>query len=186
MPYKNYADAVANARKHAPAYNARRRADRKQRPEVYAHWEQTKRMKYRKRIIVRKAKARAEKENLEWGLGDPEDAAQRLQWPTHCPVFETELDYSIGRGSQPNNPSLDRFDPRKGYTWDNVVVISYRANTLKSNAIPEELEALAHYAMHFVPDRNWQEASPALSRKVAEVLKPKTPLEHFLAIRTPA
>ena len=42
-----------------------------------------------------------------------------------------------------NSPSIDRIDPSKGYTKDNVWVISRRANTIKSNATVDEVEKVA-------------------------------------------
>ncbi len=42
-------------------------------------------------------------------------------------------------------PSLDRFDPAKGYTVANVKVLCWRCNMLKNNAKPEELEAVVAY-----------------------------------------
>lgn len=62
--------------------------------------------------------------------------------PRVCPVLGIELE--IGKGkNNPSSPSLDRIDSSKGYTPDNVWVISYRANTLKNNATPSELILLA-------------------------------------------
>jgi len=62
--------------------------------------------------------------------------------PKVCPVLGVELSFT---GSKYNSPSLDRFDNNKGYTIDNVRIISWRANTLKSNATIEELEAIVRY-----------------------------------------
>lgn len=49
------------------------------------------------------------------------------------------------RGGAAPAPSLDRFDNAKGYTPENIVVISSRANRLKSNASLEELQAIVKY-----------------------------------------
>jgi hypothetical protein len=74
-----------------------------------------------------------------------------LVWPSHCPVLGLELDYPElsgqrgGQHAQPNWPSLDRFDPKKGYAPGNVFVISYRANTLKNSATYEEILKIAKY-----------------------------------------
>lgn len=40
-------------------------------------------------------------------------------------------------------PSLDRIDSSKGYTSDNIRVISYKANRMKSNATVQELISFA-------------------------------------------
>jgi len=41
-----------------------------------------------------------------------------------------------------HSPSIDRKDSKKGYTPDNIWVISNRANTLKNDATIQELELL--------------------------------------------
>ena len=63
-------------------------------------------------------------------------------WPTHCPVLGMELQSNISKGkAQPNSFSLDRIDSDRkiGYIPTNIRIISFRANTLKSNATLEEL-----------------------------------------------
>ena len=45
----------------------------------------------------------------------------------------------------PNSPSLDRIDSTKGYVKGNVCVISCRANRLKGDATPDEIEAILRY-----------------------------------------
>lgn len=68
--------------------------------------------------------------------------------PDKCPVFNTELDFEHAggiKGRNPNSPSLDRFDNSKGYTKDNIRVISWRANSLKSDGTQEEFEQILTY-----------------------------------------
>ena len=48
----------------------------------------------------------------------------------------------IKGGPTHNSPSVDRIDPKKGYTPDNIRVISWRANSLKSDASLKELQVL--------------------------------------------
>lgn len=43
------------------------------------------------------------------------------------------------------SPSLDRLNPRKGYVPGNVAVISFIANTIKSNATPTQLRKVADW-----------------------------------------
>ncbi len=74
---------------------------------------------------------RAKDKELEFDL--------ELEWfrefvgeKTTCPVFGLELIKGQStRGDQ--SPSIDRFDSSKGYTMDNVAVISDRANRIKSD-----------------------------------------------------
>lgn len=61
-----------------------------------------------------------------------------------CPICQEPFLWERGHGKPQNNsPSLDRLDPRKGYTKDNVWLISYRMNRIKNDATPEELETIA-------------------------------------------
>lgn len=65
-----------------------------------------------------------------------------LPLPKFCPVFGIPL--TIGDGQQnPNAYSLDRIDNNKGYTPDNVVVMSYLANRLKNNGTAKQHEQIA-------------------------------------------
>lgn len=60
--------------------------------------------------------------------------------PTHCPILGMLLVPSQRRGSiRRDIATLDRVDPTKGYTKDNIEVISWLANTMKNNATPEQL-----------------------------------------------
>lgn len=48
-------------------------------------------------------------------------------------------------GPRPDSPTLDRLDNTKGYVRGNVIVVSYRANRLKSDATIYELRRLAEF-----------------------------------------
>ena len=49
-----------------------------------------------------------------------------------CPIFNTPFKFSGNKVVQHESPSLDRIDPAKGYVEGNVVVISSKANNIKS------------------------------------------------------
>lgn len=82
------------------------------------------------RLKLKRIRLRAKKNGLPFNLEEGD-----IEIPDMCPV----LGIPIKQG-YPNTASLDRIDPSKGYTKDNVRVISHRANSLKSNATVEELE----------------------------------------------
>jgi len=64
--------------------------------------------------------------------------------PVVCPLLGITLQRGVGSGGRvDSSPSLDRKDPSKGYTRDNVWVISWRANKLKSDAMGDEIRLLA-------------------------------------------
>ena len=88
--------------------------------------------------MLRGTRYRAKKLGIVFDL-KPED----IVVPEFCPVLGMRLE--PGNGLSASSPSLDRFDPTKGYTKENVRVISARANTLKSNATADELRLVLDY-----------------------------------------
>lgn len=82
-------------------------------------------------------KSRAKKAGLECTYNP-----DILVVPDVCPVLGIPL---IPCGPLNNRPSVDRFDNTRGYTDDNVRVISNRANLLKKDASVEEVKALLVY-----------------------------------------
>lgn len=66
--------------------------------------------------------------------------------PTHCPILGVPLYQTLGKkGGGPNSPSLDRIEPHLGYVLGNIIVISSRANRLKSDATAEEMRKIASF-----------------------------------------
>jgi len=89
-------------------------------------------LKYLYSIAKRRAKARGIEFTME---------LEELKWPETCPLLEIplnqlhpDLDY---------HASIDRIDSSKGYVKGNVMIISHRANRIKSNATAQELALLA-------------------------------------------
>lgn len=71
--------------------------------------------------------------------------------PSNCPCCGRKLKRkSGGRGCA--TPSLDRRDNSKGYTPENVCVICWRCNKLKSDATITELTAILAYMKGSAPD----------------------------------
>lgn len=74
---------------------------------------------------------------------------ETMEIPDVCPVFGLTLNYN-GTGEQgftrgEDSPSIDRIDSSKGYTKENIQIISWRANRIKNDSTPEELRLLADY-----------------------------------------
>lgn len=87
------------------------------------------------RALLAKAKSRAKKRGILFTL-----ALDDLYVPTHCPVLGILL---CADGPIDSRPSLDRITGAEGYIAGNVIVVSWRANRLKNDASPEELNRLA-------------------------------------------
>lgn len=67
---------------------------------------------------------------------------------SNCPVLGVELVYGnsgAGPGGVWNSASVDRIKPDAGYVRGNVVIISRRANVVKSDASVDEIEAIARW-----------------------------------------
>lgn len=93
-----------------------------------------------KNSLVAGAKRRAQEKGLDFDL-----TVDGLTWPDTCPVLGITLTYNGAESTRDTRASLDRIDCTKGYTMDNVRVISQRANRIKSDATAEELRKIAAY-----------------------------------------
>ena len=70
--------------------------------------------------------------------------------PDICPILGIALNMNSGRsGAYKNSPSLDRIDNDKGYTKDNIWVISQKANAMKGSATKEELIKFAEWVFSY-------------------------------------
>lgn len=87
------------------------------------------------------ARKRAIKHNMPFDLTAAKVEQLFISAP-RCPYFGWELTYCTGK--QKTLASLDRIDSFKGYTMDNVQVLSYLANLMKSNSTEEELVLFAN------------------------------------------
>lgn len=88
----------------------------------------------REKLLYHQAKSSAKRRGLEFSLEESD-----IVIPTHCPILGIELTKVRGAGRIKSNVSLDRKDSTKGYTKENIWVVSDLANRMKSNANPEEL-----------------------------------------------
>ena len=92
---------------------------------------------------MRQARRRALKKNLPFDL-----TAEDLTVPDFCPALGIPLYRASGHKAQgPNSPTLDRIDPEQGYVRGNVLVVSARANQIKSDSTPTELHRVACFYM---------------------------------------
>jgi hypothetical protein len=64
--------------------------------------------------------------------------------PKRCPILGVVLEAGIGLPTE-QSPSLDEIVVGRGYVVGNMQVISRKANTMKSDATPEELLRFANW-----------------------------------------
>lgn len=91
-----------------------------------------------KKILLKWAKSRATKKGLIFNLTEED-----IILPEICPIMKVPFD----RSNRKYAYSLDRKDPNKGYTKDNVWVISQIANAMKWDSTKEEREAFAYWVL---------------------------------------
>jgi hypothetical protein len=120
--------------RQAPEYFARKKAYGLQRMK---QWRKRDPIGFKLDVMFRAAKKRAAVKGLAFSL-----QAADLKYTSICPVLGIPLDWNstIAKG---DSPSLDRINPALGYIPSNTWVISLKANTIKSNATPSELQKVA-------------------------------------------
>lgn len=92
---------------------------------------------YAKHHMISDARRRANKKELKFNL------TKDLLFPKTCPILNIKLKH--GTEEWYNSPTIDRIDNTKGYTMDNVLVISALANTIKSSATPVEILKVGNF-----------------------------------------
>lgn len=101
-------------------------------------YEQNRRLNSPEIIMFTWIKNRAKRMNIPFNL-NPED----IIIPEKCPLLEIPIfikPYKEKGSFCPNSPSLDKIIPELGYIKGNIMVISMKANIMKSNASIEELK----------------------------------------------
>lgn len=88
--------------------------------------------------MVLNARSRARRKGIDFEI-----TSDDFIIPTECPVLGIPMESREKRHD--GSPTLDRVDNRLGYVKGNVVVISWRANRIKSDATLEELERIVAF-----------------------------------------
>lgn len=92
--------------------------------------------------LLNGAKRRAKLKGLHFDIS----VSDLLPMPTVCPVLGITLRLCGGGNNRaPDLPTIDRIDNSKGYVTGNVMIISYRANQLKSDASLDELKRITRF-----------------------------------------
>ena len=122
-------------KEHILAQNRLLRANNKERYNQY-------RIKYARTnyesYLLKSTKSRAKADNIEHTI-----TKEDIIIPNKCPYLEVPLTRIHGQGQLPTNASIDRIDNSKGYTPDNIQIISRFANLMKNGATKEQLITFA-------------------------------------------
>lgn len=94
------------------------------------------------KLLWSNLKNSANKRNIPFNL-TPNDI-NTIGIPITCPILGIPLFFHKNK-VEDDSISFDRIDSSKGYSVDNLIVISYRANKLKSNATITELRQIADF-----------------------------------------
>lgn len=89
------------------------------------------------KLMVARARERSRLNNIECDLDESD-----IILPELCPLLNVPFIYG-NFNNKWYTYSLDRIDTTKGYTKDNVQVVTYLANTMKNKASKEELITFA-------------------------------------------
>lgn len=98
------------------------------------------------KLLLSRAKNRAIKLGLEFNL-----TVEDIVIPKTCPLLGVPLGNKYKDPHIPADhvPSIDRKDNTKGYTKDNIWIISFKANRMKNTATKPEL---IHFAKAILKD----------------------------------
>lgn len=84
--------------------------------------------------LLRVCKQRAQLQHKEFRLTEDD-----IIIPEVCPYLGCKITNIFGHGKIQTNASIDRKNPKLGYTPDNVQIISHLANRMKQEASREQL-----------------------------------------------
>jgi hypothetical protein len=127
-------------------YQSHRRSENREYFAKYSREYQRNRRKdfdYRLQMLINASKQRAKLNDREHYI-NVEDIKAIYPVDGCCPIFGIKLEFN-GAGFRDNSPSIDRIDSTKGYTRDNIQVISWKANRIKGAASLQDLEMLVAY-----------------------------------------
>lgn len=115
-------------------------------PEYKERYKKLSKESYRRNFIhnmVSKAKQRAKKYGYEFNIENSD-----IQIPELCPILE--VSFVLGdKGNYEYTPTIDRIDNTKGYTKDNIQIITKKANSMKNSASIQELKTFCKNILRY-------------------------------------
>jgi hypothetical protein len=95
-----------------------------------------------KAMILKNARNRAKAKGIPFTITEED-----IVIPEVCPVLGIPLERGDQKDFAYNSPSLDRIVPELGYVPGNVIVMSNKANRMKSDGTKEDIIALYEWAI---------------------------------------
>jgi hypothetical protein len=127
-------EAIKNSRKRYYLKTRKLKGYCKERP-----WQRRNHSKEYK--LWHQARQRAKQANIPFEI-EIED----IVIPDICPAIGIPIVLTNDKQCS-DSPSIDRIDNEKGYTKDNIQVISWRANRLKWNGTLDEIKGILEYML---------------------------------------
>jgi|DEB0MinimDraft_10_1074344.scaffolds.fasta_scaffold62231_2 hypothetical protein len=113
-------------------------ADPEKQKRYLYEYELKKRKEHPEYFLWKSAKKRAREKGRDFDI-TPDD----IIIPEFCPYLGIPISHEVGgKSRRPGSPSLDRIDSARGYVKGNILVCSWRANNIKSDATLNELITL--------------------------------------------
>jgi len=101
-------------------------------------WRQEEKFRINRLLVT--TRSRAKRKGIEHTI-----TVDDISIPEYCPILGVKIEWTPEGKAGPNNPSIDRIDPTKGYTPDNICVVSVRANTIKNDGTLEEHRKIVEF-----------------------------------------
>lgn len=97
-------------------------------------------------VMLEQARVRAKRKGADFTI-----TVDDIIIPEYCPLLNIKLE-STNVARRWNSPSLDRIDNTKSYIKGNIRVISYLANSMKTNATLDQLRLFAQNIGSYIGD----------------------------------
>ena len=94
--------------------------------------------------MIRSVSKRAKAKDIPCTISSEDIHVRVLECEGVCSYCGAKLDFYAGYKNRAFAPSVDRLDPKGGYTVPNISICCYRCNAIKNDATPDELRALAN------------------------------------------
>ena len=108
----------------------------KNNPEHFKLYQKDLRKRRPSKHLYEHARRRAREKGIEFKISEKD-----IVVPSFCPLLEIPI-FNGTNTMCDNSPSVDRIDLNLGYIPENIMVISYKANRMKSNSTFEEFETM--------------------------------------------